>query len=198
MQAASPVGLANAAGGVVVTETDTHYEIANDRTGVRVAKPAPLTDLARIPAPVQGVRLADGTWSATGPNYLTVKTDAAHGMTVRFIERGPLVTTVEVAYEFDRPDNWHPHVPNLGREGGEGYYRSTITLQAGQPSILFEEDTDVQLSYLMDLYPGVQPDQARYRGHSSPDPKYGYTPDGQPYAGMQRGQDAFVDLQYER
>ena len=190
--------LSSQSGSVTVAETDTYYEITNDRTGVRVAKPVPLTDLKKIPAPVQGVRLADGTWTATGPNYLTVDTPVARGMTVRLVERGPLVTTLEVAYEFERPDNWHPIVPNLGRAGGDGYYRSTITLQAGQPSILFEEDTDMKLSYLMNLYPGVQPNQARYRGHSSPGPQYGYTPDGTPYAGMAKGQDAFVDLQYER
>jgi hypothetical protein len=183
---------------VIVTETDRFYEITNDRTGVRVTKPQPLSDMTAIPAPVQGIRLADGTWTATGPNYLTVKTTAARAMAVRFVERGPLVTTVEVSYQFDRPDDWHPIVPNLGRAGGDGYYRSTITLQAGQPSVLFEEDTDMELSYQMNLYAGVQPDQARYRGHSSPDPKYGYTPDGTPYAGMAKGQDAFVDLQYER
>lgn len=184
---------------VTVTETETYYEIANERTAVRVTKPGPVTDLKRLLAPVQGVRLADGTWTATGPNYLTVNTTNALAMAVRFVEHGPLVTTMEVSYRFVRPDNWHPLVPNLGRAGGDdGYYRSTITVQAGQPSILFEEDTDMQLSYRLNCYDGVQPNQARYRGHSCPDPKYGYTPDGKPYAGMQNGHDAFVDIAYDR
>lgn len=177
---------------VAVTETATHYEITNDRIGVRIPKVA-----AELLAPVQGVRVVDGQWAATGPNLLTVR-GALREYTVRFLERGPLQTVVEVAYAFDRPE--YRYGATLIAPAGPGYYRSTITVQAGQPSILFEEDTDMDLSWSLDFYKVVQPTRARYRGHSARLATHGREPDGHVYRpAHDRGPvDAEVDLQYER
>ena len=38
-----------------------------------------------------------------------------------------------------------------------GFYRSTIEVQAGQPSILIEDDTDADLRYTLDIYRGLEP-----------------------------------------
>lgn len=140
---------------VVVAEVGANYEMTNGLAGVRVPRAAPVNDLLHLPAPVQGIRYHDGAWTATGPNLLAVQADAVHTMAVRFLERGPLVTTIEVSYAFDRPAWWNPSVAGRGREAGPGYYRSTITLQAGQSSVLFEEDTDMDLSYSLNYYSGL-------------------------------------------
>ncbi len=185
---------------VNAAEVNGCYEITNGLTGIRVPMTVPVSDVNKILAPLQGVRYHDGTWTATGPNYLSVKADAVHEMTVRFLERGPLVTTVEVAYRFDRPASWHPSIKELGREAGPGYYRSTITLQAGQPSIIFEEDTDMDLSYSLNCYAGLRPTNARYRGHHASAKEFGYEADGRVYrmAHERPAMDAFVDLQYQQ
>lgn len=191
---------ARVADAVVVAEVDGNYEITNGLTGLRVPRAVPVNDVKTIPAPVQGVRYRDGAWTATGPNLLSVQADAVHKMEVRFLERGPLVTTVEVSYSFDRPATWHPDIRDRGREAGPGFYRSTITLQAGQPSVLFEEDTDMDLSYSLNCYPGLEPTNGRYRGHSSNAKEYGYEADGRVYRPVNQRppSDAFVDLQYDR
>lgn len=51
------------------SDLGTNYELTNGLTGVRIAKPAG-NPAPFNKAPIQGIRLADHSWSATGPNYL--------------------------------------------------------------------------------------------------------------------------------
>ena len=108
-------------------------------------------------------------------------------------------TVVQIDYRFEHPDLMYGQTKL--KPAGKGYYTSTITLQAGQPSVLFEEDTDFEPKWSIDLYDAVRPTHARYRGHHSSEAKYGYEPDGQRYrASNERGSDcdAEVELKYDR
>jgi len=176
---------------VRITENPEWYEIANGLTGVRIAR-AGNNSLA----PIQGILYRDGTWTATGPNVLEVAGNAT-SMTVRFVDNGPLRVIVEVSYTFDR--SRLKYASKLLIPTGQGFYRSTIEIQAGQPSILIEDDTDTDLRYSLDIYHGLEPDQARYRGHHSTSVQNGYEADGQQYRQWhERPQmDAFRDLQYQ-
>jgi len=130
-------------GGVKVIRTDTCYEITNELTGIRIP-------LAQVPgqktlAPIQGIRYRDGTWTATGPNYLS---RAARTMDVRLLEQGPIKVVARVAYTADQPPG--------------AYYRSTIEVQAGEPCILFMEDgRDFDVTYDLDVSQGLNPDRVR-------------------------------------
>ena len=189
-------GRPTATGGVAVAQTASGFEITNEFTGVRV--PAPAAALSNLPAPVQGVRMRDGFWASAGPNPLHVEADRVTAMDVRFVERGPQKVVVEVSYRFDRPE--YAYGNQKVAPAGPGFYTSTITVEAGQPSILFEEDTDMNLSYSINLYDAVHPTSARYRGHHSRGKEYGYEPDGQAYRmwHARPGLDAQVDLRYDR
>jgi hypothetical protein len=176
---------------VKISQTTNYYQITNGLTGVRI--PVATTNLVNTPAPVQGIQYRDGHWSATGPNYLS---QSATSMSVQFLERGPLKTVIQVSYTLNRPaatdaqGNSYP--------AGVGHYTSTITLEAGQPSALFEEDTDTDVSYSIDAFNDLNPDQARYRGHNATTIANGYTSTGQLYGPPESRpiQDAFTDLQF--
>jgi hypothetical protein len=179
--------------GVQVMETETYYEITNRLTGIRVIKPVPAAGAAwkplfdllgwdgqaprvYLPVPVQGVRYRDGQWTATGPNCLVALATAYTGMTVTFRERGPLKVVVEVVYAFARPA-----IDNKGNgdlPAGPARYGVTIEVQSGQPSILFEEDADTDITWSMDCYAGLQPTTGRYRGHHASTLEYGHGHDG--------------------
>jgi hypothetical protein len=160
---------------VRVAESPDWYEIVNGLTGVRIARAGHPTW-----APIQGILYRDGTWTATGPNALEVDGHTTN-MTVRFVDRGPLQVVVEADYTI-----------------GQSFYRSTIEIQAGQPSILIEDDTGTDLRYTLDIYRGLEPDQARYRGHHSGSIANGREPDGRQYRQWHErpAMDAFRDLQY--
>ena len=117
------------------------------------------------PAPVQGVQLRDGRWTANGPNVLHAKALLA-GMKVEFLERGPLETVVRVSYQFKakppipRSQQYPDRSP--GYPGGDGHYVCTIRVLVDQPSILFEEDADVETSWRMNLLPELRFDTARH------------------------------------
>lgn len=185
-------------GGVQMTAHDRYYEITNGMTGVRV--PVPSESPSETLAPIQGIRARSGRWMATGPNVLS---PPARHMQVAFRESGPLKVVVEVSYAYDRPAYQH-RGKGLPPEGilfpaGQGYYRSTIEVQAGQPSIIIEEETDMDVSYALDVYDALRPDQARYRGHHARSKEAGYEANGQQYrpSHMRSAMDAFVDLAYE-
>jgi hypothetical protein len=181
------------AGGVTVTETPGYFEIANGLTGVRVPKAVAALVPGQLPSPVQGVRLRDGAWTATGGRLAaTVPDGLTPRMSVTFLERGPLKTVVQVRYDFavlPAP----PAAPPTPRCS-----TTTIEVQAGQPSILFEEETDLPRSYGLELYPAVRPTHARYRGHHADSKAAGYEPDGQMYRQWHQrpALDAQVDLTY--
>ena len=103
-----------------VTETKQYHEITNGVTGIRIPTeqfrlPADFTAWPSLyninvrkpfylPAPVQGVLLNDGTWTATGPNVLQTLADEGSGrFDVTFLEKGPLKTMVRIHYAVTTP-----------------------------------------------------------------------------------------------
>jgi hypothetical protein len=173
------------------------YEVTNGLTGVRI--PDAARSLQPTPAPIQGLLCSNGQWTATGPNYLSPH---ARRMEVHVLEEGPLKVVMEVLYAYDRPEVILQGQTAPGNQSrlpaGEGHYRSTITVDAGQPSLLIEEDTDMDVSYSLDVYPALHPTQARYRGHHATSAEQGREPDGQTYrpAHERPNMDAVVDLSY--
>ena len=168
------------------------YEISNGLTGVRVPTghgfvdetaglSAQMIALAQrdssqmeklknrkpviIPAPVQGVQLHDGSWTGNGPNGFHAQALCC-GMKVEFVERGPFETVVRVNYQFQakpaipRDNNYPDRSP--GYPGGNGHYTCTIKVLVDQPSLLFEEDADVETSWRMNLLPELHFDTARH------------------------------------
>jgi hypothetical protein len=185
--------------GVQLTETSDYYEIVNGLTGVRVVKPTAAGALNL--APIQGIRFKDGRWTATGPNRLYEPSYDAHStrlliaaksMTVSILENGPLKVVVQVSNAYDRP-LWQ-YGP-LVIPAGPGFYTSTIELQAGQPSILIEDDTDMEFRYSLNVYDVVQPTQGRYRSHHADRLDLGRKADGSLYVNDEFS-DAFRDFDY--
>jgi hypothetical protein len=84
----------------------------NGLTGVRLLNPA--APGSQSLAPIQGIQLRDGRWTATGPNKLYIWSSepaldnqpllATNVVAVTLIENGPLKTVVEVTYAYDRPE----------------------------------------------------------------------------------------------
>ena len=184
--------------GVKVAEHDGCFEITNGLTGVRIPTTARLGpgDGKNLLAPVQGLRLRDGKWTARGPNALHIPGKVKQ-VEVRFLERGPLKVLAEVAYAVERPELHYGQV--VIAKAGPGRYCCRMELEAGQPAILFEEDTDTQFNYSVAL-PEVKATQARYRGHHSQKKEHGYEADGRAYrAWHERAScDAFFDLPFDR
>ena len=150
-----------------------------------------------FPAPVQGVRLRDGTWTANKATLsVTPPEKAKPRMSVDFIEKGPLKTIVRVRYDF-APEGDSAAAKEPNREQTQ-FSTTTIAVVAGQPSILFEEEADLDRSYGIELFDAVHPTQARYRGHHSDSKSAGYEPDGQVYrmSHARPALDAQVDLTY--
>ena len=184
---------------VKVQQTRGCFEITSGPTGVRVPlvyDPA-ATKSDAIPAPIQGIRLRDGTWAATGPNRIKLSA-GLRKMRVRFVEKGPLKVVVEVEYEVDRGERTVGRGQTTALD--PAVCKTTITIEAGQPSILLEQETDVQASYALDLGSGLKLSQARYRGHHSSSKETGYEKDGRVYrASHERpAMDAFFDLPFDR
>ncbi len=186
---------------VRVTTGPQWIEIANGVTGVRIAR---VDNAHSSLAPIQGVRLLNGSWSATGPNYLSLPVNSprparleARTAETKVLESGPLRARIQVEYSYDRPPliySTRVLVP-----GGPGYYRSIITLDAGSPSIRIEDETDMDLQYTLNFYKEVQPNQGRYRGHHATSVAFGQEPDGSLYHAHENGPtpDAQRDFGYQ-
>jgi hypothetical protein len=182
---------------VVEDERNGWIEISNGLTGVRISDGKTFTDewallddeqkkkslvngwereqvkkkLGIKPknlAPVQGIRLRDGRWTANGPNLLSADPLCA-GMKVEFLARGPLETVARVHYDFKAKAavgrNAQYPGRNPGYPGGDGHYTCTITVRADSPSIEFEEDADlVPVNWTLNLWPEFKFDTARRPG----------------------------------
>jgi hypothetical protein len=197
----TPASLAvDDADSVRVVEAADHYEIANRLVAIRVPR---ATSPARALAPIQGVRLRDGTWAGMVRGGAIADLDGnplrVDAMRVTFVERGPLVVTVEVAYEVPRPTLVYGGSSLVG--AGRGSYRAAITVQANQPSVIIEEDTDLDLRWTLDLGAALRPDQARYAGHHATSVDNGFEPDGREYRPWHDrpspNMDAFVSLPFK-
>jgi hypothetical protein len=113
------------------------------------------------PAPVQGIQLRDGRWTANRPK---LNADPfCSGMKVEFLARGPLETAVKVHYDFKAKAGSAATSRSSGYPGGDGHYTCIVGLKAGQPTIEFEEDADlVPASWGMNIRPEVNFDTARH------------------------------------
>jgi hypothetical protein len=140
----------------------------------------------QVLSPIQGIRHRDGTWTGIGPNYLYSgaywhsKTpppgDWTHGQsnfpataaTVEVLENGPLRAKIKVSYVAVR-QMWlagydYDHASPVSNDG---YFNCTITLEAGQPCIIVDQETDHKPVWEVNMNTGVGADRARYRGHHS-------------------------------
>jgi hypothetical protein len=160
---------------VRVVETAEYYEIANALVAVRVPREiSPAHSLA----PIQAVRLrawAEAETDRSSITDLAGKPLPVEDMHAAFLEHGPLVVTVEVSYRTPRDG------ASKLLAAGAGFYRATITLEAGQPSTLIDEDTDMEVQWALDVSAALRPDQARYQGHHATSVENGSESDGRQY-----------------
>jgi hypothetical protein len=166
----------------------------------------------QVLGPIQGIRHRDGTWTGTGPNYLynaahwystqlPPNDDWTHGVsnfpataaTVEVLENGPLRAKIKVSYVALRQcfvyGNWESNTP----ASVNGYFICTITLEAGQQSIIVDHETDCHPVWNVDMNTGVSADRARYRGHHAESIAQGHNYDGTIYI----SQDARADIDAE-
>lgn len=187
----SPSSAAAPATDLTTAETLRWIELTNRLTGVRIAKPD--TQSHRTPCPIQGVRLRDGTWTATGPNVMSRR---ALDMHVAWLERGPLIARVKVTYRYDRSALAAQFEPEV-IPAGEGEYSCTLTLQSGEPVIGLDEYSEVDVHWSIDVEQGLHPEFAQYNGHQATSVETGRLADGSRYGFPgSRENDALVDLDY--
>lgn len=177
------------------------YEISNGLVALRV----PPATFDQPLAPIQQCRHRDGTW--TPPGALLFKrswfgafpepADLFRGGTTTILTQTSEKVVLAVDYSFDRPAFDWSHV-GIFLPAGIGTHRTTITVLANEPVILVEEDGDVDVGYSFNVFPGLAPNRARYRGWGATDVAYGREPDGQSYRPWnERVQmDATVDFDY--
>ena len=182
-----------------VMEATNYYEIANPLVAVRVPK---AISPGHALAPIQAVRLRNDSWLGSELGRSVIVDLQGWPIQIKdaqltFIERGPLVVTVEITYKVARPALVYGGTVLV--PAGEGFYRATITLQAGQPSVLIEEDTDMDVRWALDL-DALKPDQARYQGHHATSVENGFEFDGRQYRPTHErpNMDAFVNLPLQR
>ena len=182
-------------GGVSIGNIDSPTQVilnttANCTTGTGGTLTVPETRLG----PIQGILFKDGSWSPSG-NLMEVleSGDQAHmgyslnannNITTTVVENGPIETVVKVSYQytFAADDGYGNEL--LGSPQVPGYYNSTITLQAGQPSILIDENTNMDFDYKVNVYPNVQINQGQYLGHGALSAVTGYDPGFPPTPGV--------------
>ena len=110
---------------LAVSERDGVVELTTSHFGIRLAGGTrrfdPPAAAADVPAPIQGVRFADGTWIGRG---WWESERICLGYTVTVDERGPVFARVRLRYEFE----------------GDKQYTATVELNAGQDlAIICEE-----------------------------------------------------------
>ncbi len=113
---------------VTLAVVGTNMEITNGLTGFRV----PTTAGWSSPnAPIQGVKLRDGTWAASaGPNkmYEALNVNTQHtglsGYQLRVLESGPLFSKIQPEYTTNRPEYDADPSTVIGADAGA----DTITL----------------------------------------------------------------------
>ena len=207
---------------VQIEEIREGWEISNELIAFRVPNSetiriqagsalGPLLDLfnygrdvprVHVLAPIQGIRLRDGIWTALGPNALVALAWELTDAKVELLESGPLKALMRIRYDFRKPA--YAYGQQQISDPGPGYLIVTLTLYAGQPSILIEEETDLDEVWAVNLHDGLAPNQAQYKGHHSTDTELGHMPNGSIYLPAHvrthyRGEpDATVELQYQR
>jgi len=110
--------------------------LATSRVGVRVLlgeeKFATPVAAQKLPAPLQGVRLASGGW--TGKGWLETNHLCA-AYSAQVTDDGPVFKKVAIRYDFETPPGW-------SREGPL-FYEATVRVAAGQEIAYVTEDYDL-------------------------------------------------------
>jgi hypothetical protein len=200
-------GARSAASQVGVTDGGDHWLVNNGlvafKTPKTIAVGAPVNldpkspsdhrvggSLPLILGPLQGVRHRDGTWTGIGPNYLynakTYRADWSQGdinfpatsATVTVLENGPLRARIKVSYQ---TLSWNQRKALGGLSTAQGYYHCTLTLDAGQQTIMVDEDYDTRPKWQIDMNVGVSANRARYRGHGATSVAKGHNADSSMY-----------------
>jgi hypothetical protein len=179
---------------VQFTQTGSYYQITNGLTGVRVVTAAGNPSPYNL-APIQGIQLANGSWTGVGasPNLLYTESvglagnmgEPLHtpaytvtGYSVVVVDAGPMKTVIQASYTFNRPEYYYGSTTL--QTPGPGHYTVTFTLYANSKTVLVDEDSDTQFSYYIPLINQLTPDTARWKGHDSldntgtPNPLCGY------------------------
>jgi hypothetical protein len=177
---------------VKVRKDGNQLVLSNGLTGIRLPLSQTPADPANAPAPVQGIQLADGSWTAAGPNTIAfLGGSTVKKLTVLPVEQGPLKVVAELTYELERAET--RNATAVVCPAGPGKYTCRVEVQAGQPSLLFEEETDCQYSYTLDCK-GLALNQARWRGSTATSKLAGYRQDGKK---INDSCDAFMDLPFD-
>src|SRR6266851_504935 len=111
---------------VAVKSEGKYYEITNGVIGIRITRPEGTGD-TRL-APIQGLQMKTGQWTATGPNYIGERAQSNNPPALRAVtaktqitEMGPLQVTLEVSYQYNRPDLTYGNTMLI--PGGAGSYK---------------------------------------------------------------------------
>src|SRR5579885_399716 len=150
---------ATATNPVQLATVGNNYELTNGLTGVRIVTASgnagPYT--TQVQSPIQGIRLADGTWTGqeSSPNYfysesqgqgfkgqaqsgtLTTKTVNAISYTVSIVDQGPLKTTLQASYTFNRPQYFY---------GVNNFAVTNVTSGSGSTPIIVTVDAKLNPS----------------------------------------------------
>jgi len=190
---ASPPPQSTAPNQVTVVDGAQTIEISNGLVGVRLPKLSSPPTAA--PAPIQAVRLKNGTWAPIGQGQVLQSKESGQPLPVQaakveFLERGPLRAVARVSYA----------VPRSAISGvvgsGTGFHDTVVRIDAGQPSILVEHDSDVDSTFELRFGTSFQPDEARFQGHGVSSSVHGTRENGSPYPPMHEryNEDAVVSL----
>lgn len=182
---AAPPDVANA---VIVQRDGDDVVLENGLVGIRLGG---VVEAAGAGPAIRAIRWGSGNWQEATGGSLVVGGGEVIGKSIEVRESGPLVGEVVVRYEIERTSGENP--------GAAAFYHCTVTIEAGEPVIGFEEESDIAVRSRWDL-DGFVANQARYRGGSSTRPEHGRLADGSRYppSHARAGCDAFLDLRFDR
>lgn len=164
--------------------------LGNEKIAIVVPKNPDAKTPQNVPAlaPIQAMRFADGSFSDKELNYLEAAddyrecsknpfyTDGKQNGEVPVKKRSLTITqqsatsiTIIIKYNFAKAEN---RATEDGK-GQQGYYHCTITIKAGEPLAMIEEETDCNFSYRFETGRNMY-NQARYRGRYSSAEENGY------------------------
>jgi hypothetical protein len=199
----------------VTATADPNYFITltNGLTGVRIQSQvtnAQLAPLVQIPDAIQGVLMSDGTWTPSGNTISESRNNDGGGhkptlntnaLSIRYLDGDPsngggaLQTTIEFSYSISIPAFVYGSFTIPATTSG--YITERITLQAGQPSIMIEDDSNDDFNSYLNVAGAVQINESRYRGHvnntGNPANGYEYGSPTTAYSDANHDHDAFVD-----
>ena len=110
------------------------------------------------------------------------------------LENGPLRAKIRVSYVAIRPCWYTGSMLTWSPASENGYFTCTITLEAGQQSIIIEQETDGHPTWNVDMNTGVNADRARYDGANSTDIAHGHNYDGTKYEAMHTRADMEAEI----